>query len=333
MPAAKVVVITGASAGVGRATARLFAREGANVVLLARGRAGLDAAAREVRDAGGEALVIPCDVADAPQVEAAADQAEEAFGPIDLWINNAMVTVFSPLKLLEPEEFRRVTDVCYHGAVYGTMAALRRMTPRDAGTVIQVGSALAFRGIPLQSAYCGSQFALRGFTEAVRSELIHESSRVHVGMVQLGAMNTPQFGWARSHLPYHPQPLPPIYQPEVAAEAIRHVAHHRRREIWVGKATAQTILGNRVAPWLLDHVLARKAWSGQQTDEPLEGGRTGNLFEPIDEDHGARGRFDAEASEHSVQLKASQHRHWLALGAAVAGVLAASGARRRTRRA
>lgn len=320
----EVVVITGASAGVGRATARRFARDGARVALIARGRAGLEAAAREVEEAGGEALVIPCDVADAQAVRAAAEQAEAAFGPVDIWINNAMVTVFAPLKQVTPEEFRRVTDVNYHGAVHGTQAALERMMPRDHGTVIQVGSALAFRGIPLQAAYCGSQFALRGFTESVRCELIHEGSRVHVGMVQLGAMNTPQFAWARAKLPRHPQPVPPIYQPEVAAEAIHYAAHHRRRELWVGKATVQTILGNRLAPGLMDRILARQAWSGQLTEEPLPDERPGNLFAPIDDDLGARGRFDAQAAPRSLQLKAAEHRAWLALGAAALGMLAAA---------
>src|ERR671933_797866 len=253
----EVVVITGASSGVGRATARRFAGPGTKLALLARDRDALEAAAREVREAGGEALVLPTDVADPEAVEAAASAAEEQLGPIDVWINVAMTTVFAFFEDVEPEEFRRATDVTYHGSVWGLRTALRRMLPRDRGTIVQVGSALAYRGIPLQAPYCGAKHAIKGFTESVRSELRNKGSRVHVTMVQLPGLNTPQFDHCRSKVEKHPMPVPPIYQPEVAAEAVHWAAHHRRREVYVGAPTVYTILGNKLATWMAERYLAR----------------------------------------------------------------------------
>src|SRR5437763_6239614 len=289
------VAITGASAGVGRATARKFARSGARVALLARGRDGLEAARKEVEEFGAKALVVLVDVANAEQVEAAAVQIEAERGTIDIWINNAMVSVFSPIKEMTPEEFRRVTEVTFLGCVYGTLAALKRMLPRDRGTIVQVGSALAYRSIPLQAAYCAAKHALRGFTDSLRCELMHDRSGVHVTMVHLPAVNTPQFDTVRTRLPHQPQPVLPLYQPEVAAEAIVDAAVRPRREIWVGGSTVATILGNRLAPGLADRYLARTGYEAQQTDEPVPAGRPDNLFEPVPGDHGAHGRFDARA--------------------------------------
>ncbi|HLK42485.1 MAG TPA: SDR family oxidoreductase, partial [Thermoleophilia bacterium] len=251
-PRREIVVVTGASAGVGRATAHAFARRGARVGLIARGREGLDQAAAEVERLGGEALVLPADVADPDQVEAAAEAVEEQFGPIDVWINDAMATVFAPLLEITPDEFRRATEVTYLGTVHGTMSALRRMIPRDRGTVVQVGSALAYRAIPLQSAYCGAKFAIRGFTDSIRTELRHDHSSVWLTMVQLPAVNTPQFEWCRTRLPNHPQPVPPIFEPEVPAEAVYWAAHHRRRELTVGGSALKAIWGNRLSPRLAD---------------------------------------------------------------------------------
>ena len=320
----ETVVITGASAGVGRATARAFAKEGAHVGLLARNRDGLEGARRDVESLGGKALVLPTDVADAKQVEAAAQRVEETFGPIDVWVNDAMTTVFSSFKEVTPEEFKRATEVTYLGYVYGTMAALKRMLPRDRGTVVQVGSALSYRAIPLQSAYCGAKFAIRGFTDSVRTELLHDGSNVHVTMVQLPGLNTPQFDHCRSRMPNHPQPVPPIFQPEVAAGAIVWAAHHRRREVYVGTSSVLTILGNKVAPWLVARYLARTGYDSQQTSEPVKGSfRPGNLFEMPEGDHGAHGSFDGQAHEKSLQLWATTHRGLLAL--AGAGVVAAAG--------
>src|SRR5437867_4377682 len=253
----EVVVVTGASAGVGRATVRAFARQGASVGLVARGREGLEAAAKEIEAEGGRALILPLDVADAYAVEEAATRVEAELGPIDVWVNNAMTSVFAPFKEVAADEFRRVTEVTYLGVVHGTMAALRRMLPRDRGSIVQVGSALAYRGIPLQSAYCGAKHAIQGFTESLRCELLHDHSHVRVCMVQLPALNTPQFEWVLSRLPNKPQPVPPIYQPQVAAEAIVWAAHHGRPEIWVGGTTVATILANEIAPRLLDHYLGR----------------------------------------------------------------------------
>ncbi|MFO1434602.1 MAG: SDR family oxidoreductase [Candidatus Competibacteraceae bacterium] len=318
---AEIVVVTGASAGVGRATAQEFGRQGAKVALLARGRDGLEGARREIEAAGGQAMVIPTDVADPDQVEAAAAQVEREWGPIDIWVNDAMVTIFAPIKALGPAEFKRSTEVTYLGTVYGTMAALKRMLPRNRGTIVQVGSALSYRAIPLQAPYCGAKFAIRGFTDSLRSELLHDRSRVHVTMVQLSAFNTPQFDWSRSYLPNKLQPVPPIFQPEVAARAIVWAAHHRRREVWVGWPAVKAILGNKLLPWLGDRVLAHEGYRGQQTDQPADLDRRDNLFEPLPGDFGAHGRFDARARSFSWQLWASLNRGWLL--AAVGGAFAA----------
>lgn len=304
----EVVVITGASAGVGRAVVREFAKRKAKIALLARGKDGLEGARAEVESAGGEALVLPTDVADPDQVEAAAAAAEEAFGPIDIWINNAMVTVFSPFKEITPDEFKRVTEVTYLGYVYGTMAALKRMLPRDRGMIVQVGSALADRSIPLQSAYCGAKHGIRGFTDSIRSELIHDKSHVRITMVQLPALNTPQFSWAKTRLPNQSQPVPPIYQPEVAAGAIYWAAHHHRRELSVGWPTVKAIEGNKIVPGLIDRYLARFGYTGQQTDAPIDPNRPDNLWEPVPGDHGAHGIFDRRARSRSLQLGLNLHR-------------------------
>jgi NAD(P)-dependent dehydrogenase (short-subunit alcohol dehydrogenase family) len=320
----EVVVVTGASAGVGRATVRRFARDGARIALLARGRDRLEAAAREVEALGGEALVIPTDVADAEAVEDAAARAEAALGPIDIWVNNAMTSVFARAHEVTPAEYERVTAVNYLGFVHGTLSALKRMRPRDAGTIIQVGSALAYRGIPLQAAYCASKHAIQGFTESVRTELIHDDSRVHVGLVHMPALNTPQFDWVRSRLPNRAQPVPPIYQPEVAADAIHWAAHHRRPVLMVGTPTVKTVLGQRVAPTLLDHYLARTGFDGQQTDEPVRSHRPDNLFESVPGEFAAHGRFDDRSRSRSPQLWATKNRGWLATAGAAA--VAAAGA-------
>lgn len=317
----EVVVVTGASAGVGRATARAFAERGASVALLARGTDGLEGAREDVEALGGRALVLPVDVAEAEAVEGAAARVEEELGPIDVWVNNAMASVFAPFKEITAEEFRRATEVTYLGQVHGTMAALKRMLPRDRGMIVQVGSALSYRAIPLQSTYCGAKFATRGFTDSLRAELKHDGSRVHMTMVQLPALNTPQFGWSRTKLPRHPQPVPPIYQPEVAAEAIFWAAHQRRREVYVGVSSVATILGNKVAPWAADLYLGLTGYEGQQTDDFVGPNRPDNLFEPVPGDHGAHGAFDEEAYDGSSQLWATKNRGWLALvGAGLAGV-------------
>lgn len=316
----RVVVVTGASGGVGRATARAFAQRGDRVALLARGDAGLDGARRDVEARGGVPLAIPVDVADARRVEAAADRVERELGPIDVWINNAMTTVFAPVHRITPEEFRRATEVTYLGAVWGTMAALERMRPRNRGTIVQVGSALAYRAIPLQSAYCGAKHALRGFTDALRTELLHDGVGIRLTMIHLPALNTPQFRWSRAKLPHEPQPVPPIYQPEVAAHAIVWASEHDRREVWVGWPTYATILGNKLVPGLADRYLACNGWESQQTDEPMTGEREGNLFEAADagEDHGAHGVFDGRARGTSPMLWAALHRGWLAAGTVLA---------------
>lgn len=326
MPATKpqVVVITGASAGVGRATARAFAREGARIGLLARGKAGLDGARQDVEELGGQALAISVDVADANAVDAAAQEVEDTFGPIDVWVNNAMTSVFSPVKEMQADEYRRVTEVCYLGYVHGTLAALKRMLPRDSGTIIQVGSALAYRGIPLQSAYCGAKHAIQGFTDSLRTELIHDGSNVHVTEVQLPAMNTPQFGWVKSRLPNKAQPVPPIYQPEVAAEAIVWSAHNKRRELLVGGSTQISVNGNKIAPAFGDWYLAQGGLESQQSDEPEDPDREHNLWDPVPGDHGAHGRFDTQAKGSSPQTWASMNRGPVAL--AVAGLSTAIGA-------
>jgi short-subunit dehydrogenase len=315
---AEVVVVTGASAGVGRATARAFGARGASVGLIARGRDGLEAARREIEAAGGRALVLPVDVADAAQVEAAADRVEAAFGPIDVWVNDAMLTVFGPVHAISAAEFRRVTEVTYLGTVHGTMAALKRMRPRNRGAIVQVGSALAYRSIPLQAPYCGAKSAIRGFTDALRCELLHDGSAVHLTMVQLSAFNTPQFDWARNHMDREPQPLPPIFQPEVAADAIVWAAHHRRREVWVGWPAVKAILGNRVMPGVLDRMMARSAYAGQLSGRPMSPGRPDNLWQAVPGDHGARGRFSERARAHSWQFWLTSH------AAPVAGASAAA---------
>ncbi len=317
----QVVVITGASAGVGRATARIYGRRGAAVGLLARGADGLEAARREVEALGGRALAIPTDVSSPEQVEAAAGAVEREFGPIDAWINNAMVSVFSPAMRMREEEYRRVTDVTYLGYVWGTLAALRRMRPRDRGVIVQVGSALAYRGIPLQSAYCAAKHAVQGFTESLRAELQHDGSSIRISMVQLPALNTPQFDWVRSRLRRRGQPVPPIFQPEVAADAIVHAASTGRREMFVCMPTVKTILGNRVAPGLLDRYLGHMGVESQQTDEPEDANRPDNLFTPISGDHGAHGRFDEVARADSAQLWLSKHRGALGLLALAAGLI------------
>ena len=316
----EVVVVTGASAGLGRAIVRAFAREGAHIGLLARGVDGLQAARFEVEEFGGKALVLPLDVADAEAIEAAAARVEEEFGPIDIWINNAMVSVFSPVKKMTPEEYKRVTEVTYLGVVYGTLAALKRMLPRDRGVIVQVGSALAYRGIPLQSAYCAAKHAIQGFHDSLRSELIHDKSNVRVTMVQLPAMNTPQFSWVKSRLPRKPQPVPPIYQPEIGADAVLFAAHNDRREMYVGYPTVEAIIGDKIAPGFADWYLARNGYEAQQTDEPVETDRRDNLWESVPGDHGAHGTFDDRASTSSPQLWASKNRKWLTLaGAGTAG--------------
>jgi short-subunit dehydrogenase len=320
----EVVVITGASAGIGRAAVRRFAREGASIGLIARGTEGLEAARAEVEQAGGAAIAIPTDVACAEQVEAAAQRVEDTLGHIDIWVNDAMTTIFSPFLEITPEEYRRATDVTYLGFVYGTMAALKRMVPRDRGTVVQVGSALAYRSIPLQSAYCGAKAAIRGFTDSVRAELLHQKSKVHLTMVQMPGLNTPQFDWCATRLPNQPKPIPPIYDPEVAAEAIYYAAHHRRREMYVGRATVMAILGNKIIPGVLDRYLGKTGFQSQQTGEPVNPNRPNNLFQAVPGDHGARGRFGSEAETRSPQLWADTHLGWLAL--AGVGVGAALGA-------
>jgi NAD(P)-dependent dehydrogenase (short-subunit alcohol dehydrogenase family) len=312
-----VVVITGASAGVGRATVRAFARQGADIGLLARGVDGLEAARREVEAAGGRAIAIPTDVADADRVEAAADRIERELGPIDIWVNNAMVSVFSPVKELTPDEIRRVTEVTYLGVVYGTLAALKRMLPRDRGSIVQVGSALAYRGIPLQAAYCGAKHAVQGFTESLRCELLHDGSGVHVSIVNLPAMNTPQFDWVKSRLPREPQPVPPIYQPEIAADAIVWASSQRRREISVGGTTVAVIWANKIASGVLDRYLARTGYDSQQTDRPVAPNRRDNLWEPVPGDHGAHGRFASRSIDFSVQAWINEHLTAVAAAAIV----------------
>ena len=317
----EVVVVTGASAGVGRATARAFAERGAKVGLLARGEDGLEGAREDVEAAGGEAVVVPTDVADPDAVADAATTVEDAFGPIDIWVNNAMTSVFSPAAKMTADDYRRVTEVTYLGYVYGTQAALERMRPRDEGTIVQVGSALAYRGIPLQSAYCGAKHAIQGFTESVRAELIHDDCNVQLSMVQMPAMNTPQFDWSKSRLPRKPQPVPPIYQPEVAARAICWAVDHGKDELLVGRSTMKAILGNRIMPRRLDNYLARGGYDSQLTDDPVDPDREHNLHEPVSGDVGAHGPFDGRARGRSYQLQASMHRRALALLAGLAVVI------------
>ena len=319
----QVVVVTGASAGVGRAVARAHGRRGAKVALLARGGEGLDGAAHEVRQAGGQAWPFDLEIADYDQVAAVTEEVEQQLGPIDVWVNAAFTAVFAPVADIEPDEFRRVTEVDYLGFVHGTLAALRVMRPRDRGAIVQVGSALAYRGVPLQAAYCASKHAVQGFHESLRCELLHERSGVRTTMVQLPALNTPQFSWVLSRLPRHPQPVPPIYQPEVAARAVLHAGDHpRRREYWVGGSTVATLLANSLAAGLLDRYLARTGYQAQQTDEVNDPASTSNLWAPADaagkRDYGAHGVFDRFAHERSWQVWTSQHHGMLAAVAAAA---------------
>jgi NAD(P)-dependent dehydrogenase (short-subunit alcohol dehydrogenase family) len=323
MDRGRVVVVTGASAGVGRAVARAFGARGASVALLARGAAGLAAAAAEIEAAGGRALAIPCDVSDADGVESAATQIERALGPIDVWVNGAMASVMAFATDVSSAEFRRVTDVTYLGTVWGTLAALRRMLPRDRGVIVQVGSAVAYRAIPLQGAYSGAKFAVRGFTDAVRTELLHAGGGVAITMVQLPAVNTPQFDWARSRLRFRAQPLPPVFEPEVAASAVLAAADHPRRELFVGGRATAGVAAQAMLPSLMDRFLAASGVAGQQTDEPEDPTRPDNLFEPLDADvdRGAHGRFRAAAHQRSLQLALNIHRNSVLAAVGAAGVL------------
>jgi NAD(P)-dependent dehydrogenase (short-subunit alcohol dehydrogenase family) len=324
-----VVVVTGASSGVGRATARTFGRTGAAVGLIARGRDGLDGATKELDEVGVSCLAVQTDIADPDQLREAASRIEEKLGPIDVWVNNAMTTVFSPIGSITPEEFRRVTEVTYLGAVYGTMEALRLMKPRDRGVIVQVGSALSYRAIPLQSAYCGAKHGLRGFTDSVRCELLHDRSNVRVTMVQLPALNTPQFEWSRSHMLRRAQPVPPIYQPELAADAIVWASGHARREVNVGGTTTATIMAQKLWPGLLDRYLGKSGYDAQQTYQPENPGRDDNLFAPASFDLGAHGTFNDRSHARSIQWWATRHRAALAaVGAATVSVAAAARVRR-----
>jgi NAD(P)-dependent dehydrogenase (short-subunit alcohol dehydrogenase family) len=312
----KVVVVTGGTAGVGRATVREFAKNGYAVAILARGQEGLDGARLEVESLGQKALAIPVDVADYEQVEAAAERVEKELGPIEVWVNNAMNSVFAPFREVDPADFKRVTEVTYLGQVYGTKAALKRMLPRDYGSIVLVGSALAFRGIPLQSAYCGSKHACQGFFDSVRSELIHDNSKVNISMVHLPAMNTPQFSWVKTSFDKKPQPMGTIYQPEVAARAVYYMSKHKRRDIYVGFSTLQTVVGNKIAPGFLDYYLAQTGFSGQLTDEQEDPNRKDNLYEPVPEDRGAHGVFDERSKAKSWQYWFSTHREYIYPGLA-----------------
>jgi NAD(P)-dependent dehydrogenase (short-subunit alcohol dehydrogenase family) len=333
--AGKVVVVTGASAGVGRATALQCAREGASVGLIARDEASLEDVKSHLKAIGSRAVAAPCDVADAAAVEAAAAQIEDGLGPVDIWVNCAMVTVFSPFAQMPTDEFKRVTDVTYLGFVYGTKAALTRMKPRDRGVIVQVGSSLAYRGIPLQSAYCGAKHAIRGFTDSLRTELLHEGSSIKLTMVQLPAVNTPQFDWARTHMTREARPVPPVIQPQVAARAIVDAALNPRRELWLGASTVKTILGSMIAPSFLDGYLARHAYEAQERATPVDAAHRDNLMVPVPELHRTRGDFDAEAGNSAVILSGDAVRGAAAIatltGLAFVVGLAASLGRRRLR--
>ena len=319
----EIVVVTGASAGAGRAAVREFAKHGADIGLIARGTDGLEAAAREVEEYGGRALVLPVDVADASEVQRAADEVEQELGPIDIWVNDAMTSVFSPIKEMTAEEFKRVTEVTYLGYVYGTLAALKYMLPRDRGTIVHVGSALAYRSIPLQAAYCASKHAVLGFFASLRTELIHDGSNVKTTMVQMPALNTPQFGWVKSRLPRKAQPVPPIYQPEVAARLIYHAAHHpERREWYASWSVLKAIFGNKIAPSYADHYLAKNGYESQQYDGWEDPNRPNNLFHPLPGDYGAHGVFDCRAKNWSAEAFAEEYAGALAtllLGVGIAG--------------
>jgi len=322
----RVIVITGAGAGVGRATARMFAKtEGAHIGLMARGIESLEGAKRDIEALGGKAIILQCDVADADAVEAAAERVEQELGPIDVWVNDAMTSVFSFIKDMTAAEFKRVTEVCYLGFVNGTLAALKRMLPRDRGHIIQVGSALAYRGIPLQAAYCASKHAIQGFMDSLNAELIHDRSNIVAVMVQMPALNTPQFDWCKSKLPRRAQPVPPIYQPEVAAEAIVFASKNQRREIYVGLPTVIAIIGNKLFPRLGDYYLGKTGVKGQQTKEKADHSKPNNLYEPVAGDPGAHGRFDNRASSFSPQLWTDLHRDWI-VGGLLAGLLIAAAA-------
>lgn len=324
----EVVVITGGSAGVGRATAVAFAKSGYDVALIARDRTRLESAADELRALGTAALPLSADVADFAALDAAASRIEAELGPIAVWVNNAMATIFAPVKDITPEEFRRATEVTYLGQVHGTLAALARMRERRRGTIINVGSALAYRAIPLQSAYCAAKFAVRGFTDALRSELMHDGVNVHLAMVHLPAINTPQFDWALNKMAVRPQPVPPIFQPEVAAEAILFAAKHRRREVWVGMPVVKTIVANRLWPGLLDRVLVRRGYEGQLTREPRPADTPSNLFAAVPGPFAEHGRFDARARGASTEFMLSRHRDAIVAVAAVTmGALALLGLR------
>lgn len=315
----EVVVVTGASAGIGRAAVREFARRRARIALIARDPDRLEAARAEAERMGAQAIAISADMADHAQVEAAADRIERELGPIDVWVNNAMATVFAPFADVSADDYRRVTDVTYHGFVWGTMAALKRMRPRNRGTVVQVSSALAYRSIPLQSPYCGAKHAIKGFTQSVRTELEHDASAVKLVLVDMPGINTPQFDWCKTTLPRHPKPIGAFCQPEVAGRAIYWAAHGDRPEVWVGYPTVGSVLGEKLFPRLLDRYLARNGIEGQQSDEAIPAGRPDNLWQPVPGDYAAHGSFEAGARAHSLQFWASRHRGWLLAGAGVAG--------------
>lgn len=317
----KVVVVTGASAGLGRAIVREFAKEGANIALIARGKDGLKEAKREVELMGGKAVIFPVDVADATAVDQAAEETERVLGPIDVWVNNAMTSVFSPVSEMKPEEYKRVTEVTYLGQVYGALSALKRMKPRNKGSIVFVGSALAYRGIPLQSAYCASKHAVEGFYDSLRTELIHDGSDIKTCMVQLPAMNTTQFGFVKNKLPNKPRPMGKIYEPEIAAKAIVYASKHNRREIFVGGPTLKAIIGNKIAPWYADQVLAKNGYEGQMTNEPEDPQRNDNLWEPLPGDHGAHGPFTAKAKTFSPQAWLTTHPNTLLVSATIAAGL------------
>ncbi len=318
----EVVVVTGATAGLGRAIVEAFARQGAHIGLLARGEQRLELTKARVEELGGKAIGISTDVADYDQIKQAAERVEQEFGPIDIWINNAMTSVFAPVHEVKPEEFRRVTEVTYLGMVYGTQVALEHMRPRNEGSIVLVGSALAKRGIPLQAAYCASKHAVQGFFESLRTELLHENSNIRLSIAHMPAMNTPQFDWVKSRLPHKAQPVPPIYEPEVCADAVVYAAHNKRREIYVGASTVKTVFGNRIAPWFADWYLARTGYQSQQTDELENPDRPDNLWEPVGGDPGAHGRFEGDKSlrHSSLQLWATKHRAGLGVAAVGLGL-------------